>query len=193
MLTRIFTDLSSDDADRIVVAVEAEDGTCQRTDQADGKITVTATLPLDEAPDEAPPAGMAEFPWMPIARGELGVKETPENNPRITEYFATTVLGPQPETVAWCSAFVNFCVTQAGLRGTNSAQARSWLGWGKESGQFVPGCIVVLARGTPPQGHVGFYVGMDGNRVTLLGGNQSGAVDRASFSAAAVLGKRVPA
>jgi uncharacterized protein (TIGR02594 family) len=192
MITRIFTDVPQDDVDQIVNAIEADDGTFTKTDQPDGAVTIIATLPFDPPPEETPPPGVAEFPWMPVARGEIGVKETPENNPRITEYFTHTALGAQPETVPWCSAFVNFCVTEAGVAGSGSALARSWLQWGRDAGDFVPGCIVVFARGTPPNGHVGFYVGMDGARVQVLGGNQHDAVNIASFSAGSVIGRRVP-
>lgn len=191
MITRIFTDLSPDDAERVVNAVEAEDGTVSRTDQGDGKFTILATLPLDP-PLDAVPASGSEFPWMAIARGEIGVKEGVQNNPRISEYFVATGAGPLPASVPWCSAFVNFCVKQAGFDSTGSAMARSWLTWGRDAGGLVPGCIVILERGRPPQGHVGFFVGMDGDRVRLLGGNQHDAVNIASFSAAGILGTRVP-
>jgi uncharacterized protein (TIGR02594 family) len=127
---------------------------------------------------------------MSIAEGEIGVKEG--NNPRITEYFKTTTLGAQPDSVPWCSAFVNFCVTQSDNKGTDSALARSWLNWGVESDDLVPGCIMVIERGSPPKGHVGYFVGRDANgTIQLLGGNQSNAVNISSFPNARALGKRI--
>jgi uncharacterized protein (TIGR02594 family) len=126
---------------------------------------------------------------MAIAQAELGVTEG--GNPRITEYFATTTLGPQPDSVPWCSAFVNFCVTRSGNSGTNSALARSWTNWGVNSDQLVPGCIVVIARGGPTTGHVGFYAGRDSKGdIQLLGGNQHDSVNISSFPRATILGQR---
>lgn len=192
MITRIFTDIPPDQVPVIANQITADDGTFTQRNQDDGRVTVIAEFPGDPPPEEARPPGAAEFPWMPIARGEIGVKEGVQNNPRITEYFIAAKAGPLPASVPWCSAFVNFCVTQAGFLGTGSALARSWQTWGKDAGGLVPGCIVVLTRGDPTHGHVGFYVGMDGNRVRLLGGNQHDAVSYASFSAASVLGQRIP-
>jgi uncharacterized protein (TIGR02594 family) len=192
MITRIYADILPEDVAVIVNQIEADDGTFSQQYQDDGRIALVAEYPGDPPPEDSPAPGVAEFGWMPIARGEIGTKETPQNNPRITQYFTATTLGPRPETVSWCSAFVNWCVAQARHRGSGSAMARSWLSWGRDAGAFVPGCIVVLSRGTPPQGHVGFYVGMDGHNVRLLGGNQHDAVGYASFPAATVLGRRIP-
>jgi hypothetical protein len=65
------------------------------------------------------------------------------------------------------------------------------LSWGVEAPDFVPGCIVVLKRGDPPKGHVGFYVGTEGGHIRLLGGNQGDKVSIASFPPDRVLGRRV--
>ena len=132
-------------------------------------------------------------PWMAVAEAELaaGVREM-RSNPRIEEYFATTTYGRHPDSEPWCSAFVNFCVTHAGVEGTNSALALSWLDWGTDPGELVPGCIVVLERGTAGHGHVGFYVDwIMIIRFRLLGGNQGDAVRIASFDKARILGQRV--
>jgi uncharacterized protein (TIGR02594 family) len=86
---------------------------------------------------------------------------------------------------------VNFCVTEAGVQGTRSKAARSWINWGREAGDFFPGCIVVLERGSPPKGHVGFFVGTEAGRIRLLGGNQSDRVSIASFDADKVLARRL--
>ncbi len=192
MITRIIPDIAPEDVAVIANEIEADDGVISKETQADGRVTLIAQYPGDPPPEGPPAPGVGEFAWMPIARAEIGTKETPQNNPRITRYFTATDLGPQPEMVPWCSAFVNWCVTQANHRGSGSALARSWLGWGRDTGAFLPGCIVVLSRGAPPQGHVGFYVGMDGNNIRLLGGNQHDAVNYASFPAVAVVGRRIP-
>lgn len=141
----------------------------------------------------APPGG-GEPRWLLIARRELGIAEVagPEHNPRILEYHDHTSLNADRDEVHWCSSFVNFCVEKAGLRGTRSAMARSWLKWGRGIERPRPGCIVVLRRGRPPSGHVGFYIKEENNRIFLLGGNQGDRVCIVSFPKWDVLGYRWP-
>jgi uncharacterized protein (TIGR02594 family) len=141
---------------------------------------------------------MKTYPWMPIAEREIGVKEVPGpgDNPRIVEYLKSTLMGKpdnENDETPWCSAFLNWCIEQAGLAGTNSAWARSWLNWGREQDyrDEWKGCICVLSRG-PYFGHVGFLVAYDANRVKLLGGNQGNAVGHAWFPMERVLAYRVP-
>jgi predicted chitinase len=81
---------------------------------------------------------------------------------------------------------------QCGLPRTRSALARSWLDWGEDAGDFVPGCVIVLPRGTGA--HVGFFAGFDeAGHVRLLGGNQHDSVSVSSFPNATdnFLGRRV--
>ncbi len=116
-----------------------------------------------------------------IARDELlmDIAEFPgesHNNPRITLYHSTTTGGAAPDEVAWCSSFVNFCVERAGLQGTDSKAARSWLQFGVKvpRPKWRTGDIIVFKRGTSTwQGHVGFLVDTSGSRPRVLGGNQS--------------------
>lgn len=120
--------------------------------------------------------------WMPIAMAELnrGVKEIPgaENNPRILEYHQAVSLKAGNEEVAWCSAFANWVMKQAGIKGSGLASARSWTTWGQQLSTPQYGCIAVFSRGNDPTfGHVGFYVGDAGNgKINVLGGNQSNSV-----------------
>lgn len=142
-------------------------------------------------------AQQEDWPWMPIARGELGVHEIPgqANNPRIMEYQATTTLpaNMRCDETAWCSCLVNFCVTKSGHKGTNRANARSWLEWGRPIETPEPGCIAVFMRGDhPAQGHVGFVVGVVGDDLLILGGNQGNAVSIHRYPRSRLLGLRLP-
>jgi uncharacterized protein (TIGR02594 family) len=92
----------------------------------------------------------------------------------------------------WCSAFVNFCVEQAGFAGTDSASARSWLNWGRKTDTPVTGCIAVFERGAPPSGHVAFYVSQSADQIKVLGGNQGNKVSFAHFPKFRLLGYRIP-
>lgn len=194
--TRIVTDVPPIDVPSVVNMIEADGGTAVVEEQRDGRRTVVGTYRA-----AAPAPGRAESaprddepPWMRVARAELGVAETPgtDSTARIREYFRTTTLGDQPDHVPWCSAFANFCIERAGLEGTKSALARSWMRWGVDAATLTPGCIVVLSRGEPPSGHVGFFAGMDGGRIRLLGGNQGNKVSVAAYDGARLIGRRVP-
>jgi uncharacterized protein (TIGR02594 family) len=117
-----------------------------------------------------------EFSWMTVAREEIGVKEIAgiRHTPRIIEYHATTTLKASTDEVPWCSSFVNWVMMQAGYTGTKSAAARSWADWGQGLVDPVPGCIVVMTRGSG--GHVGFYIRHDADYHWILGGNQNNEV-----------------
>lgn len=124
-------------------------------------------------------------PWLAIALGEVGVKEWPgivSANPRIVGYLQSTTLPPAMaanDQTDWCSAFVNWCVEQAGIEGTDSAAARSWFTWGRAITAPVRGCIAVFERpeGGAQAGHVGFYMGETTTKVKVLGGNQTDEVN----------------
>ncbi|MDB5651379.1 MAG: hypothetical protein JWL62_2899 [Hyphomicrobiales bacterium] len=141
-----------------------------------------------------------EPPWLGIAKRELGVRDTPgpSYHPRVLEYLHTTHMDANDDETSWSSAFVNWCLMQAGFSGTGNAVARSWLTFGSPLPEPRPGCIVVLWRGDPSswKGHVGFFAGWeDGGRVRLLAANQGGGVDwdevcYASFPKERILGFR---
>ena len=139
-----------------------------------------------------PSAG--EPAWMPVARAEIGVREVvgPGSNPRIVEYLRSTTLGApdnQNDATYWCSAFVNWCMEEVSIEGTNSAWARDWLNWGRKITRPEPGCVVVLSRGSG--GHVGFFIEQRDGQILLLGGNQSDAVCITGHDASRLLGYRI--
>ncbi|MGL4677802.1 MAG: TIGR02594 family protein [Plesiomonas shigelloides] len=127
-----------------------------------------------------------------IAKGEIGQKEIvgPADNQRIVEYHGTTTLKATDDETPWCSAFVNWCHHQAGIPGTNSAAARSWLNWGVSVTDPQEGDVVIFKRGNPPSGHVAFFVKREGDIIRCLGGNQSDQVKISGYKVADVLGYR---
>jgi len=65
-----------------------------------------------------------EFPYIPVAFAEFGIREIPGNhhNPRILEYIRSTDLAKYPslpDETDWCAAFVNWCVEKVGFPSTN--------------------------------------------------------------------------
>ena len=138
-----------------------------------------------------------EFPWMPIALAEVGVREFPGNgdNPRVVDYLNSTNLSAPSNSndeTPWCSAFANWCVERARFEGTDSAWARSWLNWGKKITTPRRGCIVVFKRDVN-SGHVAFYIGETSTQIKVLGGNQSDAVSISNYPKSRFLGYRIPA
>jgi uncharacterized protein (TIGR02594 family) len=82
---------------------------------------------------------------------------------------------------------------QAGIVGTGSAAARSWLNWGKTLDSPRNGCVAVLRRGNNPNnGHVAFYVGDGNSNIRLLGGNQGDQVKVSAFPKTMLLSYRWP-
>ncbi|MGQ3053800.1 MAG: TIGR02594 family protein [Roseateles sp.] len=136
---------------------------------------------LTEAPAAAQPAPAAGVPrHLTIARGELGTNEVrgARDNARIVEYHQTTSLRASNDETAWCSSFVNWTMEQAGIRGTDSAAARSWLNWGNavpiDATSVRPGDVIVFPRGNnPAQGHVAIVSEvLASGTVRVVGGNQ---------------------
>lgn len=138
---------------------------------------------------------MINTPWFDIAKEELGTSEVagPGSNPRIITYDKATTLKANDDAVPWCSAFVCWCLEEAGLKSTRSARARSYLDWGVAIEKPVEGCVVILQRGdNPAQGHVGFYTAENDSMIQVLGGNQHDMVKMSWFKKEDVLGYRWP-
>lgn len=139
-------------------------------------------------------AAQADDPLaLQIALRELGQVTVPGvgSNTRIIEYLQS-VDGLNPKLAGsdetdWCSCFVNWCVEQARLEGTESAVAQSWKRWGRKAKPPMPrGAIAVFQRwreGEQPswKGHVGFALSADDDSIELLGGNQSRSVSVARY------------
>ncbi len=134
---------------------------------------------IEGAPNYTPEA--FQTPWVPLAEGELGVAEVPgtTHNPRILEYHETTSPSQTTDdgTGAWCSSFVNWTFTKAGIVGSNSAWAANWETWGQNLGK--KGAVGAVASIAWPNGghHVALVVGQTSNgRIVILGGNQGAGV-----------------
>jgi uncharacterized protein (TIGR02594 family) len=136
-----------------------------------------------------------------LAERFVGVKEWAEapGNPLILAMLKLDNSWPSSDEVPWCSAFVNFVCWLGRLPRSKDLRARSWLGVGRGIliGHAQVGYdVVILNRGGSPNpdqagpGHVGFFGGIEDNRVLVLGGNQSDAVSVARYPVSGVLGVR---
>ena len=138
-----------------------------------------------------------------LAQRFTGIKEVGGNvdNPQIMAMLKLDNEWPSEDEVPWCSAFANYICWLARLPRSKDLRARSWLniGIGIQLDQAEPGDIVVIKRGkgdqpgpenTTAQGHVGFYSGVSGNLVEILGGNQSDTVKISRYPRDRLLGVR---
>lgn len=137
-------------------------------------------------------------PWGVVMALEeaAGVRELPgdQEHPRIVRYHQVTTLKATRDEVAWCSAAACWCMEEVGIRSPRSAAARHWLAWGRAIAEPVPDCVAIFRRGgNPKQGHVAFYIGRDGDRILVRGGNQGNRVCIAAYRATELLGYRMPA
>ena len=135
--------------------------------------------------------------WLAVALGEIGTSEVPgqRHNPKIVEYHATTTLKATNDEVPWCAAYANWCLLQAGVEGTDSAAARSFLNWGTvvPLDKWKLGAIAVFSRGSnPASGHVGFVLDYYGGMLDILSGNHSNRVRLSKFGTQGLLGLRWP-
>jgi uncharacterized protein (TIGR02594 family) len=117
---------------------------------------------------------LASINPLTFASTMVGKAERPDNA-TIKEFLKNGGENLDPATTAWCAAFVNSSLEQAGHESTGALNARSYESWGTKVDKPTKGDIAVFSRGNPNgwQGHVGFFQGFDekGN-IKVLGGNQ---------------------
>ncbi|HEX2208948.1 MAG TPA: TIGR02594 family protein [Longimicrobium sp.] len=135
-------------------------------------------------------------PWYNHAWMELGPHPTSAGteNLRLAEYQKTVAYSATDDQVSLASAFANWAMQQAGLRGTGEAGARSWLKWGRKLDRPIRACVVVLSRpgGDPTRADVGFYVDEEPDRLLVLGANEGDGVGITPYPRSRVLGYRWP-
>lgn len=134
--------------------------------------------------------------WLTIARREIGVKERhgSSHNSRILQYHAATRLHANTDEVPWCASFVCWVLEKAGFTSTRSAAAASYTKYGQPC-ELQDGAIVVFSKADPDAGgtgHVAFCVGIEGDDVLVLGGNQANAVNVAKRPKSRIVAIRWP-
>lgn len=158
------------------------------------------------APESIPPKADigATGSWLGAAEKELKEWEaggfthnSEEGRKRVLQYFKATDLETD-KVVAWCGAFVAHCLKTAGDPAAASiikgaALAANWKGWGDtklflrtdgDAADGIPKGAIVLLEPLVPKasGHVGFFHSLkEGNKIVLLGGNQSRKVCLKAF------------
>ena len=135
------------------------------------------------------------FPvWVRVAYSEIGQTafRGSYENPRIAEYFRAVVNSGQlrDDSSDWASAFVEWSLNSAGIKGPKSLWPLAWKNWGREITQPEPGCIVMFQF--PSVQHVAFYIDDDGDFIKVLGGDQDDSVNISRFPKSAAVAYRMP-
>jgi uncharacterized protein (TIGR02594 family) len=161
-------------------------------------MTPPAPTPAPVEPPKPAKVAKPKAPkWLTLAIAEVGTKEGSgsSNNPRVVNYWESAKLAwINDDATPWCAGFANAMLERAGIKGSRSAVARSFLKWGTKLNGPVLGAVTVLSRPpNPTQGHVGFLASHDAKTVTLVGGNQGDMVSYAKFPKSRVIGYRWPA
>jgi uncharacterized protein (TIGR02594 family) len=140
--------------------------------------------------------------WLVEAFSVLGLSEIAggRHEKRILAMYRAAGHEIAADEVPWCAAFVNWCLSQAGIDGTGSLMARSFVKYGKGLHRTDPiprGAIAIWPRGKPPSGHVNIVLHDDGTYVHCIGGNQSkegtnGAVTIARYAKGQAVAYRWP-
>jgi uncharacterized protein (TIGR02594 family) len=104
-------------------------------------------------------------------------------NPVIVGFYKSTSLKNkyvlrQGDVIPWSAAFLNWCLAIAGCRTTKSATSGAFRTHGRATTSPASGDIVVFSHADPTkaksgQGHVGLYMGREGDKIRVLGGNPS--------------------
>lgn len=131
--------------------------------------------------------------WLEAARRDLGVREG-RDDARIVRMHQRTGLKAQSSKVPWCSSAMCDWFESVGIRSTRSAAAKSWATWGRAC-DLEPGAVAVFGKHDPDAkgtGHVALVVGVEGDDVLVLGGNQRNAVNVARRPRAAIVATRWP-
>ena len=159
-------------------------------------LRAAADLISKVAPETVPATGNA--PWFAVAKAEeaKGIKEgNAAGDAEILNYFKSINFQTNTSATPWCAAFVSFCMKNSNnqvaadsVPKTGAALAVTWKGWGNplpaNASDTPQGAVVVLSptEHQDGSGHVALFMSGDVNTITLLGGNQSNAVQESTYA-----------
>jgi uncharacterized protein (TIGR02594 family) len=150
----------------------------QRTAEQTGTGTTPTTGTQTETRSQQTSPGAGTTPTgrlVQVAEKFEGMTEK-ANKKELEAFFKTNLGSGFGISEAWCATFVNSVLSANGYKKSKSVKsAKSFLTYGEavNLNDAKPGDIAVFNRGTDKnKGHVGFVVSLDGNMITIIGGNQ---------------------
>lgn len=132
-------------------------------------------------------------PWMAEMHRKMGLHEVRDNASLIEWLKIGKYLG-NPKDLPWCGDAIESCMAKTLPKEplpSNPFFAQAWKDFGIDATAPVVGSIGVI-RWTASSGHVGIVAGIDGDRINLLGGNQSNAINISSFPRSKFIAFRWP-
>ena len=112
-----------------------------------------------------------------VLKEELHTREIAgaSHNPDVVKYWSATWYKPTNDDEAWCAAFMNWALKEAGLPYTGSPRALDFLNWGIPAKKPEPGCMMIRDYGNG-RGHVAVLLGETDTHYQIIGGNQANKV-----------------
>jgi uncharacterized protein (TIGR02594 family) len=150
------------------------------------KSTFAAPVPLWSEPRMPP--------WMAEMHRKMGLNEV-KDNAALSSWLRSfgRFLG-DPKNLPWCGDAVESCIAKtlpSEPLPSNPFFAQAWAKFGKDVHGPVVGAIGVI-KWSATSGHVGIVAGVTGDRVNLLGGNQSNSINITSFPISKFMAFRWP-
>lgn len=136
--------------------------------------------PNGDAGNTNVPANMP--PWMAEMHRKMGLHEVRDNG-TLSDWLRIGKYLGNPANLPWCGDAIESCMAKTLPKEplpSNPFFAQAWKDFGIDATAPVVGSIGVI-RWTTSSGHVGIVAGVDGDRINLLGGNQSNAINISSF------------
>ena len=131
------------------------------------------------------------------AKTQIGLNAKSDRKQLATMFEKKIGQRVDPVSIPWCAAWANAVLADAGISGTDSLMARSFLAWGHPvSGMPKIGDVVVMRRGRNKYaGHVGFFYGFVDDatgikKIAVLGGNQGKSVSISYYPISRVIAYR---
>lgn len=130
-----------------------------------------------------------------VARKFEGLSESDPQHRAVLTDFLSKAAGQRidPAKVPWCAAFVDAVLDASGKPKRGSLRAADFLDYGSATDKPTKGDVVVFkSMATGSSGHVGFVVGIEGDRVRYIAGNDDNRVQEDTLPLAKVAGFRRP-
>jgi uncharacterized protein (TIGR02594 family) len=132
-------------------------------------------------------------PWMAEMHRKMGLHEV-SNTASLIEWLKIGKYLGNPKNLPWCGDAVESCIAKTLPQEplpSNPFFAQAWKDFGIDADGPAVGAIGVI-RWDPSSGHVGIVAGISGDRVNLLGGNQSNSINISSFPRSKLIAFRWP-